>query len=122
MAVTNFSHPRTGALTVLRHPLDCSITTDRNSAGVDGGALPIQSAKIATSCAHCGGRFGMVTHRWWGNKFCKRTCKDEYLRELALGRDKICRWFGFLPWGRFVNLHEQRPAGSPAAVVIAPVP
>jgi hypothetical protein len=30
-------------------------------------------------CDHCGGRFGMVTHRWWGNKFCKRTCKDAYL-------------------------------------------
>jgi hypothetical protein len=47
-------------------------------------------------CDHCGGRFGMVTHRWWGNKFCKRTCKDAYLRELALGRDKIRRWYGFL--------------------------
>ena len=23
----------------------------------------------------------MVTHRWWGNKFCKRTCKNAYLRE-----------------------------------------
>jgi hypothetical protein len=32
-------------------------------------------------CDHCGGRFGMVTHRWWGNKFCKRTCKNAYLRE-----------------------------------------
>ena len=41
-------------------------------------------------CDHCGGHFGMLTHRWWGNKFCKRTCKDAYLRELALGRDKIC--------------------------------
>ncbi len=46
-------------------------------------------------CDHCGGRFGMVTHRWWGNKFCKRTCKGAYLRELALGRDKIRRWYGF---------------------------
>ena len=39
----------------------------------------------------------MVTHRWWGIKFCKGTCKDAYLRELALGRDKIRRgrrrWF-----------------------------
>jgi hypothetical protein len=26
-------------------------------------------------CDHCGGRFGMVTHRWWGNKFCKRASK-----------------------------------------------
>jgi hypothetical protein len=23
----------------------------------------------------------MVTHRRWGNKFCKRTCKNAYLRE-----------------------------------------
>jgi hypothetical protein len=37
----------------------------------------------------------MVTHRWWGNKFCKRTCKDAYLSELALGRDKIRRRYGF---------------------------
>jgi hypothetical protein len=37
----------------------------------------------------------MVTHRWWGNKFCKRTCKDAYLRELALDRDRIRRWYGF---------------------------
>jgi hypothetical protein len=29
-------------------------------------------------CNHCGGRFGMVTHRWWGNKFCKRRCKNAY--------------------------------------------
>ena len=32
-------------------------------------------------CDYCSGRFGMVTHRWWGNKFCKRTCKNTYLRE-----------------------------------------
>jgi hypothetical protein len=44
-------------------------------------------------CDHCGGRFGMVTHRRWGNKFCKRTCKDAYLREVTLDRDIICRWF-----------------------------
>ena len=32
-------------------------------------------------CDYCGGRFGMVTHRWWGDKFCKKTCKNAYLRE-----------------------------------------
>jgi hypothetical protein len=52
-------------------------------------------------CDHCGGRFGMVSHRWWGNKFCKTTCKDAYLREFALGRDKIRRWYGFVPGGWF---------------------
>ena len=28
------------------------------------------------SCDHCGGRFGMVTFRWWGKKFCGWPCKD----------------------------------------------
>jgi hypothetical protein len=23
----------------------------------------------------------MVTQRWWGNKFCKRTCKNAHRRE-----------------------------------------
>jgi len=43
----------------------------------------------------------MVTHRWRRNKFCKRTCKDAYLREVALGRDKIRRWYGFDRWEWF---------------------
>jgi hypothetical protein len=51
----------------------------------------------------------MLTHRWWGNKFCKRTCKDAYLRELALGRDKICRWYGFLRGERFQTSLPVRP-------------
>ena len=45
-------------------------------------------------CSYCGGRFGMVTHRWWGNKFCKRVCKDTYISEVALDRDSIRRWLG----------------------------
>ena len=32
-------------------------------------------------CDHCGGRFGMVAHRWWGNRFCKRACKNTHRRE-----------------------------------------
>jgi hypothetical protein len=41
-------------------------------------------------CDHCGGRFGMVTHRWWGDKFCKRTCKNAYLRE---NHHTLSGWF-----------------------------
>ena len=41
-------------------------------------------------CDHCGGRFGMVTHRWWGDKFCKRTCKNTYLRE---NHHTLSGWF-----------------------------
>ena len=52
-------------------------------------------------CDYCGGRFGLVTHRWWNNKFCKRTCKGAYLRELVLGRYQISRWSCFPRAGWF---------------------
>jgi hypothetical protein len=55
-------------------------------------------------CNHCGGRFGMVTHRWWGNKFCRRTCKAAYLREVMLDRNIIRRWLG----------HAEPAPGTPA--------
>src|SRR6266481_8427073 len=64
-------------------------------------------------CDHCGGRFGMVTHRWWTNKFCKRTCKNAYLREnhhtlsgwviprfLAFAGDARPAWTGHSAAGR----------------------
>jgi hypothetical protein len=31
----------------------------------------------------------MVTHRSWGGKFCKRRCKDAFLREIMLGRGTV---------------------------------
>jgi hypothetical protein len=36
-------------------------------------------------------RFGMVTHRWWGNKFCTRSCIGAYLHEIGLDRAAIAR-------------------------------
>jgi hypothetical protein len=48
------------------------------------------------ACDHCGGCFGMVTHRWWGNKFCRRACKDAYLREVAFGRARLMGWCGLV--------------------------
>jgi len=50
-------------------------------------------------CDHCGGPFGMVTHRWWGSKFCKRKCKEAYLREVMPDRDTVHRWRGLLGLG-----------------------
>src|SRR6266566_1555631 len=64
-------------------------------------------------CDHCGGRFGMVTHRWWGSKFCKRTCKNAYLREVTLDRDTIRRWFGLR------SLAQHKPLTVPLYVVRA---
>jgi hypothetical protein len=51
-------------------------------------------SRKAQVCDRCGGRFGMVTHRWWGHKFCRRACKEVHRREIALGRNTIDRWFG----------------------------
>ena len=47
------------------------------------------SMKKRQVCDHCGGRFGLVTYRWWSSKFCKRRCKSAYLRELASARGQI---------------------------------
>jgi hypothetical protein len=58
-------------------------------------------------CDHCGGPFGMVTHRWWGSKFCKRRCKDAYLREIMLDRDTVHRWCGLL---RVISRRRVAPA------------
>jgi hypothetical protein len=118
MAVTSFSSPSTGTLAAFGDALESTITTGRNAAGtilVNGGALPIQGgrATVANGCDHCGGRFGMVTYRWWGNKFCKRRCKDAYLRELVLGRDKIGRWFGLLRGGMKIESGQRLASGLP---------
>jgi hypothetical protein len=49
-------------------------------------ASSVRAASARQACDYCGGRFGMVTHRWRGNKFCKAVCKDAYLREVTLDR------------------------------------
>lgn len=48
------------------------------------------------ACDHCGGRFGLVTHRWWGNRFCKLICKTSYRHEVALTPDKFIFWHGII--------------------------
>jgi hypothetical protein len=67
--------------------------TSPDSTGVDTANCQPRARKHRV-CDHCGGRFGMVTHSWWGNKFCKKSCKAAYLREVLLGRDTFRRRFG----------------------------
>ena len=62
----------------------------------DGNGAARAGMRSRQVCDHCGGPFGMVTHRWWGNKFCKRRCKDAYLREIMLDRTTVHRWCGLL--------------------------
>jgi hypothetical protein len=62
----------------------------------DGNGAASTGMRSRQVCDHCGGPFGMVTHRWWGSKFCKRRCKDAYLREIMLDRTTVQRWCGLL--------------------------
>jgi hypothetical protein len=50
------------------------------------------------ACDRCGGRFGMVTHRWWGNKFCRRACKEAFVREVAFTGGWRIRSLGLMTW------------------------
>jgi hypothetical protein len=58
----------------------------------------------------------MVTYRWWGSKFCKRRCKEAYLREVALGRDKLVRRsaFGAMRENFVSLLSKQSAARAPS--------
>jgi hypothetical protein len=63
-------------------------------------------------CDHCGGPFGMVTHRLWGGKFCKRRCKDAFLREIMLGRVQSMAVATFLGMSWTLPSPEQRGSGG----------
>jgi hypothetical protein len=117
MAITSFFPSR---LTAFGNTVDPTIRTghgaaetilDHGGAGAIGGGR----ARAVNACDHCGGRFGMVTYRWWGSKFCKKTCKAAFLRELGLSRDEICRWFGFLRGGMGSNFSSSMASSSTAS-------
>ena len=50
-------------------------------------------------CVHCGGPFGMVTHRWVRQQVLQEDV-DAYLREVTLDRDTIRRWFDLRVFSR----------------------
>jgi len=51
--------------------------------------------KPENRCANCGGRFGLVSHRHLGLRFCCKTCKDNFMAKAA--KDRVClrKWLGF---------------------------
>jgi hypothetical protein len=79
------------------------------------GSIRQDRTGVVNACDHCGGRFGMVTYRWWGNKFCKRRCKDAFLRELGLGLDGICRWFSVLRGAMILRFWTMLASSSTAS-------
>ena len=68
--------------------------------------------RLRQVCDHCGGPFGMVTYRSWGGKFCKRRCKDAFLREImhgCCGSLKACR-------GLFHRRNRREVAVRPSSI------
>jgi hypothetical protein len=91
MAIISFFPPR---LTALGSFVDATIRTSHGAAETildyrGAGTIGNGRARAVNACDHCGRRFGMVTYRWWGSKFCKKTCKAAFLRELWLGCSEL---------------------------------
>jgi hypothetical protein len=49
-----------------------------------------------TKCAYCGGKFGLIRHRWYAQQFCRKQCRVSYLNKLAEDRQRLMRWFSFI--------------------------
>jgi hypothetical protein len=58
----------------------------------------------------------MVTYRSWGGKFCKRRCKDAFLREIMLGRGTVHDCCGLLGMSWTLSSPEQKASGGPPGI------
>jgi hypothetical protein len=50
--------------------------------------------KLENRCANCGGKFGLVYHNYWGLRFCRKVCKDDFLAKTARGHAFMRRLLG----------------------------
>ena len=50
--------------------------------------------KLENRCANCGGKFGLVYHRHWRLRFCRKACKDNFLSKTAKDHALMKKWFG----------------------------
>jgi len=56
----------------------------------------IRMADMKKHCATCGGKFGLLRHRWFGYAFCKRKCKSDFLAKRQREIERVRRWLGYL--------------------------
>ena len=49
-------------------------------------------SKSLNRCAHCGGKFGLVSHSHLGQRFCRKACKEEFVARRARERDSLIKW------------------------------
>jgi len=51
-------------------------------------------------CGQCGGKLGLIVHRYWELRFCRRACKRSYLEQhVERDRERLRRWFAYLARG-----------------------
>jgi endogenous inhibitor of DNA gyrase (YacG/DUF329 family) len=53
-----------------------------------GGSLSKQEAGVKR-CAQCGGKFGLIRHRWHFRQFCSAKCREKFFHQRAKDTDKI---------------------------------
>jgi hypothetical protein len=55
-------------------------------------------SKSVNRCAHCGGKFGLVSHFYFGRRFCRKACREKFVARTAREREHVFKWFnGFGP-------------------------
>ncbi len=50
--------------------------------------------KLENRCANCGGKFGLICHYHRGLRFCRATCKQNFLAKTARDFARLRKWFG----------------------------
>jgi hypothetical protein len=54
--------------------------------------------KPRNRCAHCEGKFGLVSHYHLGQRFCRKICKEKFVAKRARERENLIKWLtGFAP-------------------------
>lgn len=44
----------------------------------------------------CRRPFGLVVYRFYGYRFCREVCKNDFLAKIAQQRERMKQWLGYL--------------------------
>jgi peptide methionine sulfoxide reductase MsrB len=53
-------------------------------------------ARTENRCANCGGKLGLVSHQHRGLRFCRKSCRENFLARTAKDHNVMRKWFGLL--------------------------
>ena len=55
--------------------------------------------KVENHCANCGAKLGLISYEHWGLRFCRKSCRADFLARTAKDHARMRKWFGLLPRG-----------------------